>query len=830
MKFSCATAVLLVVLVFPFCVCRADWETEKIISDLISRMTVEEKVHLIAGKDMDTFPITRLGIPALKMADGPVGIRLEKSVSFPASVSMAASWDTDLIEKVGQALAREAKGKGRNMLLGPCVDIHRVPMAGRNFESFGEDPYLSGQMAAAYIKGVQEEHVIATVKHYAAYNQEWDRGAINVIVDERTLREIYLSAFEAAVKEGGSWSVMAAYNKVNGYHCTENNHLINEILKDEWGFKGFVISDWHSTHSTVNAANCGLDVEMPNMEFFNQGLVAALRSGGLKESVIDDKVRRVLRAMFFAGLFDKNASLTDSALAGSAENKEVSLQCAREGIVLLKNDKNILPIDLTRIKSIAVIGPNANTARTGGGGSSEVVPVYSVSPLEGLKEKIGNKATINYALGCNLDEDMIVLPLSNLLTTYNGEKVNGLLGEYFNNVTLQGEPVLRRVDSQINFDWQDRSPGEGVGYDDFSARWTAKFVPTVTGEIKLTIINDDGLRIWLDDKLIFDDWTDHGAEFKKIPLNIEANREYGLKVEYYERKGLAVARLGWINQKELLDEAVAVAKKSDLVIVFAGLSSGYEKEGLDRPNMDLPDNQNLLIEKVYEVNKNTIVVLNTGSPVMIRWADRIPAIVEAWFPGEGCGWAIADVLLGNYNPGGKLPTTFPIQWEDCPAYGNFPGANGRVNYAEGIFVGYRHFDKKNIKVLFPFGYGLSYTTFGYSNIKILPGTLPNNELVVDVSADITNTGTRKGAEVVQLYISDKEASVERPPKELKGFARVVLKPGETKTVNFRLDKRSMAFYDLKKKDWVAEPGEFEVLIGSSSKDIHLKGTFVLTSS
>jgi beta-glucosidase len=810
-----------------FLVCRADPETEKSISDLIGQMTLEEKVKLLAGKDMDTFPIERLGIPALKMADGPVGVRSGSATAFPSSISMAASWDTDLLNKIGWALARETKGKGRAMLLGPCINMHRVPMGGRNFESFGEDPYLSGKLAVSYIKGVQGENVIATVKHYACNNQEWERGSINVIVDERALREIYLPAFEAAIKEGGSWSIMAAYNKVNGFHCTENNHLVNEILKDEWGFKGFMVSDWCSTHSTVNAANFGLDVEMPDRAFFNQKLVEAVKNGRVKESVIDDKVRRVLRAMFFARLFDKDPA-PDTGEVNTQAIKEVALQGAREGIVLLKNEKNVLPIDVTKIKSIAVIGPNAADARTGGGGSSSVTPFYSVSPLDGLKGLLGDKVTVNYSLGCKFDDEVPPVPSSALITTHNGEMVNGLLGEYFNNIDLKGEPALKRVDRQINFDWQEKAPGSGLGIDNFSVRWTGKLVPSAAREIDLIAMSDDGMRIWFDGKLLLDDWKDHAPEIKRMSLKVEAGKEYGLRVEYYERGGGAVAKLGWDSPKELIDEAAAVAKKSDLAIIFGGLSAKFECEGYDRANMDLPDNQNALIARVAAANKNTIVVLNTGAAVaMSKWIDKVPAVVEAWYPGQECGNAIADVLLGSYNPGGKLPTTFPVKWEDSPAYGNYPGGNGRVTYAEGVFVGYRYFDTKNIKVLFPFGHGLSYTTFAYGNIKITPNAISGDDFIVNVSADIKNTGKREGAEVVQLYVSDEEASVPRPVKELKGFQRVVLKPGETKTVNFRLNKRSMAFYDVNKKDWAAEPGEFEVLIGSSSQDIRLKGAFVL---
>lgn len=827
MDFKLVMAALAAITLATFSICRADPSTEKSISDLISQMTLEEKVKFLAGKDMDTFPIGRLGIPALKMTDGPLGVRVGQATAFPASISMAASWDTDLLQKIGWALARETKGKGRAMLLGPCINIHRVPMGGRNFESFGEDPYLSGRLAVSYIKGVQGENIIATVKHYACNNQEWERDTINAVVDERALREIYLPAFEASIKEGGSWSIMAAYNKVNGFYCTENNHLVNEILKDEWGFKGFMVSDWSATHSTVNAANFGLDVEMPDRAFFNQKLVEAVKNGEVKESVIDDKVRRVLRAMSFAGLLNKS-STPDAGEVNTPAMKEVALQGAREGIVLLKNDRNVLPLNIGKIRSIAVLGPSAAVARTGGGGSSEVSPSYSISPLDGLKDRVGNKAKINYSLGCKFDDEVAPIPSSAFFTVFDNKKVNGLLGEYFNNADLKGEPVLRRVDKQINFDWQGRSPVPGVGADNFSVRWTGKLVFSVSRDIDLVSMSDDGMRIWFDGKLLLDDWKDHAAETKKMHLKVVSGKRYDLHIEYYERGGGASVRLGWDNPKELVDDAVAVAKKSDVAIIFAGFSNKLEYEGRDRANMDMLNNQNAFIEKIAAVNKNTIVVLNTGAAVaMSKWIDNVPVVVEAWYPGQECGNAVADILLGNYNPGGKLPTTFPVKWEDCPAYGNYPGGNGKVAYAEGVFVGYRYFDTKNIDVLFPFGHGLSYTTFAYSKIKITPVTLPNGQFVVDVSADIKNTGRREGAEVAQLYVSDKEASVPRPVKELKGFRRVVLKPGETKAVNFRLDKRSMAFYDVNKKGWVAEPGEFEILIGSSSRDIRLKGVFVL---
>ncbi|MEW6456644.1 MAG: glycoside hydrolase family 3 C-terminal domain-containing protein [Acidobacteriota bacterium] len=659
---------------------------ENRVEELLKRMTLEEKITLLSGKGFETNPVERLGIPSIRMCDGPVGVRWDKSTCFPSSIGMAASWDTELISRIGWAIAREVKAKGRHMLLGPCININRVPMGGRNFESFGEDPYLTSRLTVSYVKIVQEQGVIATPKHYACNNQEWERHSINVKVDERALREIYLPAFQSAVEEGRAWSIMAAYNKVNGFHCTENNHLLNDILKNEWGFEGFVVSDWGATHSTINAANFGLDLEMPERIYFGEDLLKAVKSVEVKESIIDDKVRRILRVMFLVGLFDGKSNLDRGAL-DTKEHREIALQAAREGVVLLKNERKILPINIEKMKSIAVIGPNAAINRHGGGGSSAVSPFYSISPLEGLKKKIGNDVEINYSLGCKLEDE--------------------------------------------------------------------------------------------------------------------------------------------ISPKELFIDAVTTAKKSDMVIIFTGLSNQFESEGFDRKDLNLPECQNELIEKISEVNKNVVVVLNTGSPVLMnRWIDKVSAVVEAWYPGQEGGNAIADILFGYYNPSGKLPVAFPLRWEDCPAYLTYPGKDGETSYSEGIFVGYRYFDKKNIKTLFPFGHGLSYTTVEYNNIEIFPDAISDDE-VVNVKIDLKNSGKIEGAEVVQLYIRDVESSVERPFKELKGFKKVNLKPGETKTISFTLERKAISFYDEIRKDWVAEPGEFEVLIGSSSQDIRLKGKFVL---
>ncbi|MFA6356764.1 MAG: glycoside hydrolase family 3 C-terminal domain-containing protein [Candidatus Omnitrophota bacterium] len=804
-----------------------DAATEKKIDDIIGKMTIQEKVKLIAGNEMETYAIARVGIPQLRMCDGPLGVRHGQATAFPASVSLAASWSPETAYEVSSSLADEAKAKGRNMSLAPCINIHRVPMSGRNFESFGEDPYLASRMAVAYIKGIQDKKVIATVKHYACNNQEWERGTIDTIVDERALREIYLPAFEAAIKEGGSWSIMAAYNKVNGWHCTENDYLINQILKKEWGFKGFLVSDWNATHSTVNCANNGMDLEMPKGDFFNDKLVAAVKKGEVKESVIDDKVRRILRAMYWLGLFDANTPAGEGSLDTPAHRQTVR-EAGREGIVLLKNAGGILPIDTGKVKSIAVIGPNAAVCRFGGGGSSEMGPFYSVSPLDGLKKKTEGKVTINYALGCKFDGEMTPIDPKYVYTMYEGKKQNGFLGEYFSNRDLNGTPALKRVDKQISFVWGGNGPDSNFPSDGFSVRWTAKLVPPKTAEYEISLMSDDGSRLYLDGKEVIDNWRDHGEETKTATVMLEAGKEYDLRAEFYENGGMASVKIGWDTQEETTNAAVEAAKKSDIAIIFGGLSKRYEGEGWDRSSLILPAGQDALISKVSEANKNTIVVLNTGAPVLIdKWIDNVQALVEAWYPGQEGGNSIADVLFGDYNPSGKLPMTFPVRWEDCSAYPTYPGKNGKTFYSDGIYVGYRHFDKENTKVMFPFGYGLSYTTFEYSNISVTPASVQGSNIDVEVSFDLKNTGERAGAEVAQMYIRDTEASVDRPVKELKGFKRVYLEPGETKRVAFKLDKRSLSFYDVKNKQWTAEPGEFEVIIGSSSRDAKLKGILVL---
>lgn len=795
------------------------------VSDLLARMTLEEKLQMLGGTGFATKPVERLGIPELKMTDGPLGVRWEKSTAFPSGIALASTWEPELIERIGSAIAREVKSKGRHVILGPCVNIARIPQGGRNFESFGEDPFLTSSITIPYIKGVQKENVAATVKHFACNNQEYQRMFVDVKVDERALNEIYLPAFKAAVQDADVWAVMCSYNKLNGHYASENDYLLLDMLKKQWGFNWLLMSDWGAVHSTLPAANGGLDLEMPTGEYLNtNSLLEAVKNGTVKESAIDDKVTRILRVIFKLGLFENPGSINKNLL-GTKENRKAAYEAERAGIVLLKNNNNILPLNLNKIKSIAVIGPNAGSLRTGGGGSSMVTPLTSLSPLQALEKILGKKVKINYAKGAEIPGDTNPIP-SAYLFTGKSEKEHGLKAEFFSNMELSGTPAFTRVDKEIFFDFGDSGPKEDFPKDNFSIRWTGYVKVARTGEYVFEVATDDGARFYLDDKMLIDDWTDHAVVSHYAKARLEAGKFYKIRMEYYEKGGGAIARLGWrLPGEKLLSEAVNAAKNSDLALIFAGTNYNIESEGYDRENLLLPEGQDTLIQAVSKVNKNVVVILTTGSSVVMdSWLNDVPGVLETWFGGERMSDAIVDVLTGKYNPSGKLPVTFPYRWEDCSAHATYKAQDSITYYSDGIYVGYRHFEKNNIKPLFPFGFGLSYTDFSYSDMKISPVSRDGK---VEVSFSIQNTGKTAGSEVAQLYLRDVESSIDRPVKELKGFKKVYLKPGGKKLVTITIDKKAMSFFDPKLKDWVAEPGKFEVLIGSSSEDIRLKGSFTL---
>jgi beta-glucosidase len=701
------------------------------VSDLLSRMTLEEKATMLSGSGwMESAPIERLGIPAIKMADGPMGVRSWAgssaitsaangqaakvlTTSFPSGVTMAATWDTELVQREGQAIAQEVKALGRDMILGPTVNINRVPLWGRNFEGYGEDPYLSARLGVAYIKGVQGEGVIPSVKHFAANNEEFERHRIDAHIDERTLHEIYLPAFKAAVEEANVWTVMSAYNELNGVHCAESAALLTDVLKKEFGFKGFVVSDWGSTYSTAPTVNAGMDLEMPGGARMKEWIsfpstqaagngagwltvdkvLAEVKAGHITQATLDDNVSRILRVIFESGLFDHPHP--GGGEVDTPDQRAVALKGATEGIVLLKNAGSLLPLDATKIHSIAVIGPNAAVARTGGGGSSLVRPKYAIAPLDGIKERAGDSIQVSFELGVGMQ-------------------------------------------------------GEDAAHDTPEAR------------------------------------------------------------------------------ARLLQEATGAAARADVAVVVVGRYAKLEGEGFDVKTMDLPAGQDELIEAVEKANPRTIVVLNTGDPVtMTKWIDKAPVLLDMGYGGQEGGHALASILFGDANPSGKLPVSLPKRFEDSPAYGHYPGENLRVDYAEGIYVGYRYFDTKNVEPQFPFGFGLSYTTFEYSDLKMNKIEFAGNNPIWGFTAKVRNSGTRAGAEVVELYVHDGHAKVDRPMHELKGFQRVELKPGEAKTVQFTLDRAALSYWSLDKKGWVADPGKFEIQVGASSRDIRLRAPLVL---
>lgn len=805
-------------------------DVEKRVDSILARMTLDEKIDLIGGTD-DFYirPVPRLGLPALRMSDGPLGVHnYGPTTAYAAPISLAASWDTDLARRVGVAMGNDARARGVNFILAPGMNIYRAPMCGRNFEYLGEDPYLASRMAVSLIEGMQGRGVIATAKHYIGNNQEFDRMEVSSDIDERTLREIYLPAFEASVREAHVGAIMDAYNLVNGTHLTQHDYLNNQVLKKEWGFDGIVMSDWGATHDGVAAANGGLDLEMPAGDFMNRTtLIPAIQEGKVSLATIDDKVRRILRKAIQFGFYDRDQR--DRSLpAYSQEGREVALEAARDGMVLLKNQGGILPLDKKKIKTIAVIGPNAYPAVIGGGGSSLVKPFNAISALEGIGNYAGKDVRVLYAIE--------TFPLAELfansefVTAPGGEA--GLKGEYFDNQDLQGPPTLVRTDRHIDFHFGDGSFAPNHPTDHFSIRWTGDFVPKKTGDYKFYTNSDDGVRLYLNDQRVIDDWQRHSETVNSYTAHLEAGKPYHIVLEYFEAVGGATVGFGVMDVENVLgSETKAVAKMADIVVLCLGFDPNSEGEGFDR-TFRLPAGQESLIRKILEVNKNVVVVLNGGGNVdMNAWLNHVPALLHAWYPGQEGGTALAQILFGEYSPSGKLPASFERQWEDNATFNSYYPANGekKVAYKEGVFVGYRHFDKDGVKPLFPFGFGLSYTTFQYSNLKIAK-TNSNGRGEVTVSFSVKNTGKRRGAEVAQLYVGDSHASVPRPVKELKGFAKVDLNPGESKTVTLKLDKRSFAYYDVAGKQWKVEPAKFAVMIGSSSQKMELKSDVELSTA
>ena len=820
-------------------------EIEQRITELLRQMTLPEKVALLSGIDnWRTASLPRLGIASMVVTDGPHGVRASQKEAgrisgattfFPPGVSMAASWNPALVEQVGAALGEETRAMGCDVLLGPCINIVRDPRAGRNFESMTEDPHLAGRIGAAYVKGVQSQNIGASVKHFACNNYEFERGRASSNVDERTLREIYLPAFETVVKEARPWTLMCSYNRINGVYACENRHLLREILKDEWGFAGLVVSDWGANHSTVDSLAGGLDLEMPGpAKYYGRLLTDAVYEWRIEEAVVDDSARRILRTLLMAGKW-KSAALPAPGTVNTPGHQQVARALAEESITLLKNDGNLLPLDAAKMKTLAVIGPNAAVA-VSGAGSSRVEGPYRVSPLEGLKAALGQKVKVEYEPGCDNHTDIPTVP-PDWIQTPEGQP--GLRGEYFNNVNWEGQPDLVRTDGQLELWGFGSGPADNISNNHFSARWTGRLTAPESGQYAFKLTSSGRCRVTWDGAVLFENVgaavmnLEGAMAVAETVKELTAGETHEIKVEFAQHPGqefahyrLALGRWYRPGEDQRLARAVALARRADTVVLCVGMAEGYESEGFDRPNMDLPGAQNELIGAVVKANPRTVVVLFTGVAVTMPWLDAVPALVEAYYPGQENGNALANILLGAVNPSGKLPVTFAKRLEDNPSYlcSAYPGAR-EVTFGEGVFVGYRGFDQRAVEPLFPFGFGLSYTTFAFNNIRV-PSTAKAGGTVT-VQVTVQNTGGRAGQEVVQVYVHDRQASVPRPPRELKAFAKVALLPGAGQTLSFGLDARAFAFYDAHRREWMVEPGEFEIQIGSSSRHIHARAVIRL---
>ena len=819
--------------------------TEERVNDICRLMTLEEKADFLTGADFWHLKgIERLGIPSIQVTDCGHGVTiiLDKkgnwignATCFPTAVGQAATWNRSLIQEVGSAIGREARATGSSILLAPMVNIKRHPLNGRNYETFSEDPLLTGEMAAAFILGVQSEHIGAVIKGMTANNQQTDQHDLVVNMDERTLQEIYLPNFRIPIMKAKPWGVMTAYNGLNGVPTSASRHLLQEILKDKWNYKGFVISDWGAVKGK-ESITAGLDIEMPGPGKYltKENVLKALDNKLLTIAQLDDKVKRILRALIKTKLIDNEKPILNSEI-NSVKHQLLARKVAEEGIVLLKNKGNILPLKQT-IKRLAIIGPNATQARLGGGGSASVSPFYTVSPLDGIKKLCGANTEIEFEEGCGLNGNLKLIDSKYLAAIVNGKTVTGLKAEYFTNVENKGTPAVTSVDPIINFSWGWTNPKPEVGKWGYSVRWSGHLMPPISGEYKIGLAASEcGYRLYIDNKLMIDEWgktskDNFEANFtsgnKNIPIALKANVPVEIQIEFFKLGQRNSIRLEWeLPGENPIEKAKEIAKGCDAVVIFVGLSNLFEGGNNDRTDILLPGEQNKLISEVAKVNPNTVVVLINGSAIGMPWIKNVNAIVEAYYPGQEGGNAIANVLFGKVNPSGKLPEIFPVKVSDNPAYDNYPGKNHIVNYAEGIYVGYRYYDTKNVEPLFPFGHGLSYTTFEYSNLK-----MRKKGKVLTASFDIRNTGKVAGAEVAQLYIHELVSSEDRPLKELKNFEKTFLQPGETKTVTFPITDENLSFFSAKQNKWVVEPGQFEVQIGSSSRDIRLKKVFTKFTS
>lgn len=784
---------------------------------LLRQMTLDEKLAYIGGdREFYLRPLPRLGLPEIRMADGPLGCRnLGPSTCYPAGIALAATWNPALARQLGEALGRDCRARGVHVLLAPGVNLYRSPLCGRNFEYLGEDPCLAASLAVPMIRGIQSQEVLATVKHFAANNQEWDRNRISSELAERVLRELYLPAFRAAVQEGQAACVMSAYNLLNGVHCTQHEWLNNTVLKGEWGFGGILMSDWDSTYDGVAAANGGLDLEMPSGKFMNAGtLRPALAGGKVSPATLDDKVRRLLRTIVAAGFLDRPQK-RDDIPANDPAGAAAALAGAREALVLLKNEDGALPLDRSRVKRIAVVGPNAHPAVYCAGGSAYTTVFQATSIREGLRQAVGPGLSVDAP-----SEPRLLTPVELARCQYDGP----LTVEYFNTRRPEGEPVVRQTATAIDAKWTGTAPAPGLRAHDFAVRWSGRITPPAGGPYLFVAAADDGIRVYLEGRKILDDWSDHGFRARQVLVNLEGRRSYNLRVEYYQAAGGAAVQFGWRPCDRNVDrDPLELAAKADAAVVCVGFNPDLEGEGRDR-SFALPSDQVELIRAVAAVNKRTIVVLNAGGGVAWEgWLERVPAVLHAWYSGQAVGQAVAEVLLGDVNPSGRLPISCERRLEDNPSSPYYTlNQNGKTPYTEGLFMGYRGYDRSQVVPQFGFGHGLSYTRFEFRDLQV-----ERQGDGVWASVSVRNVGQRAGQEVVQFYVGQPDCSVPRPLRELKGFAKVALAPGESQRVGLLLPRERFAFFHPEARRWTVEPGAFVIEAGHAERELSCRATIAL---
>ncbi len=795
-------------------------------------LTLDEQATLTAGADLwHTAGVERLGITPIGLTDGPSGARGTEftgttSTSMPCGTALAATWNRDLIGRVGVVLGDEARARGAAVLLAPTVNLHRHPLGGRNFECYSEDPYLTAEIAVAFIQAVQSRNVACAIKHFAYNDQETDRHEIDAVVDERARRELYLPPFEAAVRRAGVWAVMAAYNRVDGRYCSEHPGLLTGLLRVEWGFDGVVMSDWFGTHSAAALA-AGLDLEMPGpAAFLGSHLPVAVDAGEVTADDVEQAAGRVLK------MLERTAPEPGDEPATAVEAAAVARAAATEAVVLLAND-GVLPLDAAPAAggSIAVVGWRADDPEVQGGGSAQVTPPYVITPLQGIQDRAGTE-TVVYESGREAPRSA---PLAGRLIAGPDTDTGPVRIDYFAAGDFDGTPE-RTEHANVAMAFSIGDPVPGLPADTFSARLTTVFTPDVSGSWTFSLYGAGVVRLFVDGEALVEPPAEpaSGGPVGLLTLQVEAGIELeaGTTHEVVAEVD-AVASTGPIAitglavearppiQPDAVDRATAATSNADVAIVVVG-RDGPESEGFDTASMDLPDHQVDLVREIAAANPRTVVVVNTASPVTMDWAEDVAAIVHLSYLGQEAGAALAAVLFGDADASGRLTTTFPHRIEDSPAHVNFPGQDGSVHYAEGIFVGYRHYDTHGVEPRWCFGHGLSYTTFGYSPLTLTGDSGGNG---VTVRVDVTNTGDRTGSEVVQLYVRPVDAAAKRPDRELKGFAKVTLAPGETTTVTIDLDERAFAFWDESTHAWQAPAGIYEILVGSSSRAIHQSTTW-----